>query len=222
MGEAIRVVSSFLEESYEPTRSIGSLAYGLGMEQASGFRHYSNLRFDSFCHLGRICLFGITASLGSLLLFLGRRTQRDLLQLRFDTSSTSGTRANGRHGLFTSAKPGVSRGVFSFQSESEKRQHFFSITELQADACYFHSSAETGGQLGGSDTTRRFVPLLRLYNFTLSSSLGDFDGRKLADHGILYVLCTTPAAFYFGSEMAVWGDIRLVFSWTISCRSWAS
>lgn len=198
MGGAIRVVYSFLEESYEPMSSIRSLAYRLGKEQVSAFRHYSNLRFDSFCHLGRIRSFGITVSLCSLLLPLGRRTQRDLPQLRFDPSSILGTWANGQMGGMGSSPPrslAFHRVLFFPIKQREKRTFLF-MTFKRVLVIFTAAQKEAAVQIP-RDVLFRFF---RLYGFTLLSSLGDFDGRKLADDGILFVLCTTPAAVFFGGR----------------------
>lgn len=94
--------------------------------ERSRFRHYSNLRFDSFCHLGRIWVFSITASLDSLLLPLGRVIQREstATSIRYFIYFRD---TGGEHGLFTSAKAGVSRSFFFLSNLfSEEREDIFS------------------------------------------------------------------------------------------------
>ncbi len=111
MGGAIKVAFSYLEESYEPTRSVRMHAYAGEKQQVSGIRHYSNLRFVSFVHIGTRPVSGVTMNSIRSLCVWGEGSME--IHTTFD--STLDLRwgrgwANGQHGRFRSEKPGVSKG----------------------------------------------------------------------------------------------------------------
>lgn len=124
MEEVIRVVYSFLEESYEPMGPIRLHAYCLGKEQIPAFRCYSNLRFDSFFYLGMEWVFDMTAYSIRPLELWGEESS----QLRFYTKSTLGemgeSKGGGGDGLFhlREAWRFTKVAFFFIEPNSEKRE----------------------------------------------------------------------------------------------------